>query len=104
MSTRPVSRCAALVALALVPAVLSADPVRVKSPDGRLEIAIATVEGLAPRPATSGQLAYSVDFGGKPVIEWSNLGLLFEGAPALGNSVRIGAAEPSTHDETWNSV
>ena len=35
-----------------------------------------------------GQLAYRVTFRGQAVIEWSNLGLAMEGAPALGPALR----------------
>ena len=54
--------------------------------------------------AAGGQLAYRVAFRGQPVIEWSNLGLLIEGAPALGPAVRIESSQPSSQDETWTSV
>jgi alpha-glucosidase len=95
-----------ILALAL-PAVLTAAaqtaPVALKSPDGALEISIATVRGQAVQPA-GGQLAYRVDFRGQPVILWSNLGLLLEGSPALGPSVRIESSQASTQDETWAPV
>jgi alpha-glucosidase len=48
-------------------------------------------------------LAYRVSFHGKPVIEWSRLGLLLEGSPALGPAVRIESSQPSSQDETWTS-
>ena len=37
-------------------------------------------------------------------MEWSNLGLAFEGAPALGPAMRIASSHNSAGDETWNSV
>ncbi len=73
-----------------------ASPPTVKSPNGALEMSIGTVR--------DGQLAYRVVFRGKPVIDWSNLGLAIEGAPVLGSAVRIESAETSSADETWNSV
>ena len=101
MSTHPV--CSRLVPLLAVAALIStAQPIGVKSPDGRLEISIATFQG--PNVQSTGRLAYSVTFGGKPVIEWSDLGLALEGAPVLGNAVRIESGTPSGHDETWTSV
>ncbi len=78
-------------------------PVALQSPNGALEISIATVRGRSVQ-AAGGQLAYRVSFHGKPVIEWSNLGLLLEGAPALGPAVRIESSQPSRQDETWTSV
>jgi alpha-glucosidase len=78
-------------------------PVALQSPNGALEISIATVRGQAVQ-AAGGQLAYRVSFHGKPVIEWSKLGLLLEGSPALGPAVRIESSQPSSQDETWTSV
>ena len=54
--------------------------------------------------AAGGQLAYRVTFRGQPVIEWSNLGLAMEGAPALGPAVRIESSQASSQDETWTPV
>jgi alpha-glucosidase len=71
-------------------------PVVLKSPDGALEMSIGTVR--------DGQLAYRVAFRGKPVIEWSNLGLEIEGAPVLGAAVAIESSQASSADQTWNSV
>ena len=59
------------------------------SPNGALEIFIATVRGQSVQ-APGGQLAYRVAFHGWPVLQWSNLGLAIEGSPALGPAVRIG--------------
>ena len=78
-------------------------PVRLKSPNGALEVSIATVQGQNVKP-DAGQLAYAVTFRNKPVLEWSNLGLAVEGAPALGSAVRIDSSESASHDETWKSV
>jgi len=74
-----------------------------KSPNGDLEIAIATVRGQDVQDP-GGQLAYRVAFRGKPVLVWSNLGLGVEGSPVLGAAVRIESSQPSAHDETWKSI
>ena len=93
----------ALVLLAVLTAAAQSGPVALKSPDGAIEISFATVGGRSVE-AASGQLAYRVTFRGQPVIEWSNLGLLIEGAPALGPAARIESSQASSQDETWNSV
>ena len=78
-------------------------PVVVQSPNGALELSIATLRGQSLQ-ASGGQLAYRVAFRGKPVLEWSNLGLAIEGAPVLGAAVRVESSKNSAGDETWNSV
>jgi alpha-glucosidase len=93
----------ALVLLAALTAAAQTGPVVLKSPNGALEISIATVRGQSVQEA-GGQLAYSVAFRGQPVIEWSNLGLAMEGSPALGPAVRIESSQASSLDETWTSV
>ena len=103
LSDLKVFKIPALVLLAVLTAAAQTAPVALKSPDGALEISIATVRGQAVQ-AAGGQLAYRVTFRGKPLIEWSNLGLLLEGAPALGPAVRIESSQPSSLDETWKSV
>ena len=70
---------------------------------GRSRSLIATVRGQSVQ-AAGGQLAYRVSFRGQPVIQWSNLGLAIEGAPALGPAVRIESSQASSQDETWKSV
>jgi alpha-glucosidase len=79
------------------------EPVVVQSPNGALELSIATAHDSTVQPA-GGQLAYKVTFKGKTVLEWSNLGLAFDGAPALGAAMRIESSHNSAGDETWNSV
>ena len=93
----------ALVVLAALTAAAQTGSVVLTSPNGALEISIATVQGQSVQMA-GGQLAYRVAFRGRPVIEWSNLGLILEGAPPLGSAVRIGSSQPSSHDETWKSI
>jgi alpha-glucosidase len=96
-------RMLALVLLAVLTAAAQTGPVVLTSPNGALEISLATVRGQAVE-AAGGQLAYRVTFRGKPVIQWSNLGLLLEGAPALGPAVRIESSQASSQDGTWTSV
>jgi alpha-glucosidase len=93
----------ALVLLGALTATAQTAPLALQSPNGALEISIATVRGQSVQGA-GGQLAYRVTFRGKPVLEWSNLGLLLEGAPALGPAVRIESSQASSLDETWTSV
>ena len=93
----------ALVLLAALAAAAQTGPVVATSPNGALEISIATVRGQAVQ-AEGGQLAYRVAFRGQPLIQWSNLGLLLEGAPALGPAVRIESSQASSQDETWTAV
>jgi alpha-glucosidase len=76
-------------------------PAAVKSPDGTIEVSVATLSGNAP--ADSGQLVYRVSLRGKPVLDWSRLGLDIQGLAPLGSEVRIVSAQPSTSDETWTS-
>ena len=84
----------ALAILAAVSAAAQTGPVVLKSPNGALEISMAA----------GGQLAYRVTLRGRPVLEWSNLGLLIEGARALGPAVRIESSKASSVDETWKPV
>ena len=91
------------VLLTALTAVAQTSPVVLKSPNGALEISIATVRGQSVQ-TEGGQLAYRVAFRGQPVLEWSNLGLAIEGSPALGQAVRIDSSQPSSQDETWTPV
>jgi alpha-glucosidase len=77
--------------------------VTLKSPNGSLELSIATLKGQAVQES-GGQLAYQIAFRGKPVVDWSNLGLELQGASMLGSAVRIDSSKTSSGDETWNSV
>lgn len=100
---RKILKLFAPVLLAAFTAAAQTGPVVLKSPNGALEIAIATVRGQSEQGA-GGQLAYRVAFRGQPVLEWSNLGLALEGAPALGPAVRIDSSQASSQDETWKPV
>ena len=93
----------ALALLAVLTAAAQTGPVVLTSPNGAIEISIATVRGQSVQPA-GGQLAYRVAFHGQPVLQWSNLGLLLEGAPPLGPAIRIESSQPSSQDETWTAV
>jgi len=77
--------------------------VLLKSPNGELEITIATLQGSSLQ-AKGGRLAYCVSFHGRPLLEWSNLGLAVEGAPVLGTAVRIESSQSFCYDEIWTSV
>ncbi len=85
----------AVIMLAVLTAAAQSGPVVLKSPNGALEISIATVRG---------QLAYQVTFRGQAVIEWSNLGLTMEDSPALGPALRVVSSQASSKDETWTAV
>jgi len=88
-------KLATMLAVALT-ASAETEPVVLKSPNGALEMSIGTVRG--------GQLAYRVAFRGRPVIDWSNLGLSIVGSPVLGSAVSIESSQTSSADETWMSV
>jgi alpha-glucosidase len=111
----------ALVLLAAAQVAAQTGSVVVKSPDGRLEMTIATVGGRGGAVSEAGgQLAYKVTFGGKPLMDWSNLGLFLQeantpapgpggrggsaGPRALGAAVRIQSSAASAVDDTWQSV
>jgi hypothetical protein len=89
-----IARVLALVLPAAFAAAAQTGPVTLKSPNGALEISIAAVSAHSVQAA--GQLAYRVTFRGQPVLEWSNLGLLIQGAPALGRAIRIESSKAST--------
>src|SRR3974377_1680563 len=90
--------CLVAFAMAVLPALAQPNPATLKSPNGELEISIATLNGT--NVAESGQVAYRVSLNGKPVLEWSKLGLDIQGMPVLGTEVRIVGSDGSTHDET----
>src|SRR6184192_399461 len=68
------------------------DRVRVTSPDGRNQVTVAIHDGA---------LAYSVDRDGRAVLLPSRLGFAFQGAPPLGDGLRMVDTSRSTVDETW---
>src|SRR5271165_2627448 len=110
-------RLATLFSLSLAAGLVATaqTPVALKSPDGALELSIATVGGQPAMVAqlsthvihseeSGGQLAYRVTFRGKPVVDWSNLGLAIQGAPVLGSAVRVESSKASASDTTWKSI
>ena len=103
LSDLKIVRMLVLVLLAALAATAQTGPVVFKSPNGALEISIATVRGQASQ-AGGGQLAYRVTLRGRPVLEWSNLGLILEGSAPLGPALRIESSQPSSQDETWTAV
>jgi alpha-glucosidase len=72
------------------------DPPVLKSPDGRLVLTFETVD--------KGQLAYSVAYRNKPLIERSSMTLNLQGQPPLGAEVKIVRATPAETDETYRLV
>jgi alpha-glucosidase len=110
-STLKLALSLALLAGAAVPLAAQTGPVVLKSPDGALEMSIATMpRGVRPgapvgnAPAESGQLAYRVVFRGKLMMDWSTLGLQFEDSSVLGSAVKITSPAQSAADATWKSV
>jgi alpha-glucosidase len=65
---------------------------RVASPDGKNVVTVSVREG---------NLWYSVDRSGDPILLPSRLGFEFRGAPPLGDSVRIVDSARTKADETW---
>jgi alpha-glucosidase len=80
-----------------------AAPVVVASPNGQIQMSIATLAGNTPSPQ-GGQLAFQVTFGGKQVFRWSQLGMEAEGQPVLGSRVKIVSSKDSSGDETYQVV
>jgi len=81
-----------LAALSMLSVVAAAAQSALTSPSGALEIAFT---------ADGGQLAYTVNFRGKPVVLRSTLGLELTGQPVLGAHVRIAHVTPGQGDETY---
>jgi alpha-glucosidase len=78
--------------------VLSAQ-VKLASPDGRIEITFAT--RAANADAADGALFYRIDFQGKPVLDWSRLGLQLQGQPPLGDRMKVESSKAGSGDETY---
>ncbi|HMJ63268.1 MAG TPA: glycoside hydrolase family 97 N-terminal domain-containing protein, partial [Bryobacteraceae bacterium] len=81
---------------ALAAQVPASPPPVLKSPDGRLVLTFETVD--------KGQLAYSVTYKDRPLIERSSMTLHLQGQPPLGAEVKIVGATPSLIDETYRLV
>src|SRR4051812_6352745 len=67
-------------------------PARVRSPDGRNVVSVAVRDG---------KLYYEVQRDGRPLLLPSRLGIAFQGAPPLGEGLRIESTADSSADETW---
>ena len=97
-----VVRIASLLLLAVLTAAAQTEPVALKSPDGALEISIATVQGQSVQ-AAGGQLAYRVAFRGQPVLGGRTSASKSRESPRwAGYPDRVVAA--SSQDETWTPV
>ncbi len=72
--------------------------VELKSPNGQLAIAFRV------NSPDAGQLTYSVNYRGKPVIADSALRLFLQGQSPLGAHVSIDKADTSTTDETYRLI
>ena len=66
----------------------------ISSPDGRI---------LLRTHAASGQVAYSVEFNGKPVIAKSRLGIELGGGHFSG-AIMVSGSKTRSHDDTWEPV
>lgn len=72
------------------------------SPDKRILATFETVQNK--QPAALGELVYSVQFRGKPVVDRSSLSLALQGQRPLGTELRIVQATPATKDEMYQLV
>ena len=79
---------------------LTAAPLTVKSPDGKLAV---TFEVKAnPQPYLPGQRAYySIADQGRTILKDSPLGLDFKGQPALDHGFEVTGSRRASHDSTW---
>ena len=80
------------LALLMAAATAAQAQVRVLSPDGRNQVTVETREG---------QLYYSVQRDGRPLLLPSLLGFEFRGAPTLQGGLRIVDTTRQAVDETW---
>ena len=83
----------AVFALGAMAGVSRAESCNIKSPNGRLVVAVSDEGGLN----------YAVDLGGKPVMVPSALGLAFKNGVELGPKTRIGKVEQSSVESSWNN-
>jgi len=70
----------------------AAAQVRVASPDGRDTVMVQVRDG---------RLYYTLTRDGHPLVQPSLLGIAFQGAPPLRDSLRITDSARASHDETW---
>ncbi len=81
--------------VALTASNLFAAPVsEISSPDTRI---------LLRTHAENGQVAYSVEFNGRPIISKSRLGVELSGG-AFAGAVQVTGSQTDSHDETWMPV
>ncbi len=85
-----------LALLATLAAQAQVPPPTLKSPDGRLALMFETVD--------KGQLAYSVTYRDKPLIDRSYMTLHLQGERPLGAEMKIVGAAPSRSDQTYRLV
>jgi alpha-glucosidase len=90
------------IALVLTSVLCGQNLTKLRSPDGRLVMSFETLQD--GKPTAEGQLVYSVEFEGKPLIENSKLAIHLEGAKALGSSVRVTGREAIQNDSTYALV
>ncbi|HEU4472046.1 MAG TPA: glycoside hydrolase family 97 protein [Flavisolibacter sp.] len=85
-----------LLLLSFVTYAVDAQDIKTVSPDGRIQLRVS----ISP----AGELTYRIDFGNKPVIQPSTLGLVLKD-PAINLSrFRLVSADSSVYDQTWNTV
>ncbi len=89
---------AVLLAILLVPSILSAQSNSLSSPNGQLQISFSVLRDGTQKS----QLVYDVAFRGKPVLVHSPLGMDVQDQEALGTNVEIvSSTAPSKVDETY---
>lgn len=91
---RTLGVCAALLTPVLL---IPQEPVKVASPDGRIEL---TVQVPSSGP-NAGWLTYEIARRGKPLISSSRLGLKLEGRPSLGEKVTRLEATPASGTDSY---
>ncbi len=88
---------------ALTPLILAQnEPVRVTSPDGRIDFQLLVAQPPQRGPVrASPQLAYTISFNGKSLLDTSFLGLQIQGQPLLGPNLELVTTKTKTVDETY---
>jgi alpha-glucosidase len=86
-------RALVLSALTLAALTAAAQPVEVRSPDGRTQVTVDVDRNGAPR--------YSVRHDGVVVLAPAQLGLRFQSQPAFVEGFRITGSRVDEHDATW---
>ena len=82
-----------LVSMAALPAAAQSPEVTVRSPDGRLSVAL--------RVTGEGRPEYAVRRGDHVLIEWSRLGFILADAPKLERNFEVAAHGQKGFDDTW---